>query len=112
MITVQLRSFRSSNSNPKDSSSESEIRVFYESESTAVLGRETKPKKKLKSTSWKKRKLNTVSKQLFGLSAPFVNGVVPASNREEDEEWTSGWSDDGAEVRMTKREARLKGVAP
>ena len=98
--------------NLKDSSSESEIRVFSETESQAVLGRETKPKPEVVNYIVEKKETkNGILTTVWPLR-PFCKWCSPASNREEDDEWTSGWSDDGAEVRMTKREARLKGVAP
>lgn len=43
---------------------------------------------------------------------PFCRWCSPAARREDDSEWTSGWSEEGAEVRMPKREARLVGLAP
>ena len=43
---------------------------------------------------------------------PFCRWCSPAARREDDSEWTSGWSEEGAEVRMPKREARLVGLSP
>jgi len=43
---------------------------------------------------------------------PFCRWCSPAARREDDSEWTSGWSEEGAEVRMHKREARLVGLSP
>ena len=52
-----------------------------------------------------------VKKTVFPL-LPFCRWCSPAAQRDDDAEWTSGWSEDGAEVRMSKRDARLVGVAP
>ena len=43
---------------------------------------------------------------------PFCRWCSPAARRDDDSEWTSGWSEEGAEVRMPKREARLVGLSP
>lgn len=42
---------------------------------------------------------------------PFCKWCSPAAQRENDAEWTSGWNEDGAEVRMSKKESRLSGLA-
>ena len=41
---------------------------------------------------------------------PFCKWCSPAARRENDNEWTSGWNEEGAEVRMSQRESRLSGV--
>lgn len=43
---------------------------------------------------------------------PFCRWCSPAARRDEDAEWTSGWNEEGAEVRMPKRDARLIGLPP
>jgi len=43
---------------------------------------------------------------------PFCRGCSPAARREGDSEWSSGWNEEGAEVRMPKGDARLVGVPP
>ena len=43
---------------------------------------------------------------------PFCRWCSPAARREDDSEWTSGWNEEGAEVRMPKRESRLVGLSP
>ena len=43
---------------------------------------------------------------------PFCRWCSPAARRDDDSEWTSAWSEEGAEVRMPKREARLVGLSP
>lgn len=98
--------------NPKPKSETAEIQTFYESKSTAVLGRETKPKKKVEKYIVEKKETKHGIKTTVWPLYPFCKWCSPASNREDDDEWTSGWSDDGAEVRMSKRDARLNGVAP
>ncbi len=52
-----------------------------------------------------------VKKTVYPLM-PFCRWCSPAARREDDSEWTSGWSEEGAEVRMHKREARLVGLSP
>lgn len=41
---------------------------------------------------------------------PFCKWCSPAAQRENDNEWTSGWNEEGAEVRMSKKESRLSGI--
>lgn len=97
---------------PKTEDSSSEIKLFFESKNQAVLGRFSKEKKEIEKYIVEKKETKHGTRTTVWPLRPFCKWCSPASVRKEDEEWTSGWSDDGAEVRMTKRDARLKGVAP
>ncbi len=97
---------------PKENQEKSAIKVFAETETEAVLGRYTKTKDEIVNYIVEKKETKFGTRTTVWPLRPFCKWCSPASNRKDDDEWTSGWSDDGAEVRMTKRDARLNGVPP
>ena len=86
---------------------DSTLHIYKETQSHAVLGKTVKLKTEEPNYFVEERETKKgVIKTVWPLR-PYCKWCSPAAERDEDDEWTSGWSDDGAEIRMSKREARL-----
>jgi len=101
-------------SEPEKDPCEGEVKVgfIWEKEGHSMLGHDNRPLTEVQEYHLEERQLKDgrVLKTVYPLR-PFCKWCSPASKRADDQEWTSGWSEDGAEVRMSKRDARLAGVA-
>jgi hypothetical protein len=89
-------------------SGDGEIRLYAETATEAVTGSFTKTKTEEPNYFVEEKETKRgILKTVWPLR-PYCKWCSPAAEREDDNEWTSDWSDDGAEIRLRKREARLK----